>query len=165
MLNLNKQDGGNRKFILIEMEDYAETITAERVKRVINGYGGKEGTGGSFAYYTLGEPLFTGENREYLNEAVGQDKIRSYIWYTETRSVLSEHDVPDDTFLGVHNNTAYYLIYHPQQLTSLSFDTLAAINVAAGQYIIYADNCLISKETLSGYNILFKKIPRDISRL
>ena len=35
VLNLNKQDGGNRKFILIEMEAYAETITAERVKRVI----------------------------------------------------------------------------------------------------------------------------------
>ncbi len=31
VLNLNKQDGGNRKFICIEMEDYAETITAERV--------------------------------------------------------------------------------------------------------------------------------------
>jgi len=35
ILNLNKQDGGNRKFIMIEMEDYASTITAERVKRVI----------------------------------------------------------------------------------------------------------------------------------
>lgn len=40
------------------MENYAETITAERVKRVINGYADKEGTGGSFDYYTLGEPLF-----------------------------------------------------------------------------------------------------------
>ena len=38
-LNLNKQDGGNRKFILVELEDYANTITAERVKRVIDGYG------------------------------------------------------------------------------------------------------------------------------
>ena len=39
VLNLNKQDGGQRKFILVEMMDYAETITAERVKRVIDGYG------------------------------------------------------------------------------------------------------------------------------
>lgn len=38
LLNLNKQDGGNRKFILIEMMNYADTITAERVKRVMNGY-------------------------------------------------------------------------------------------------------------------------------
>jgi len=35
VLNLNAEDGGNRQFILVEMEDYAESITAERVKRVI----------------------------------------------------------------------------------------------------------------------------------
>lgn len=42
VLDLNKQDGGNRKFILIEMEDYAENITAERIKRVIKGYSNKK---------------------------------------------------------------------------------------------------------------------------
>ena len=36
---MNRADGGHRKFILVEMMDYAETITAERVKRVIDGYG------------------------------------------------------------------------------------------------------------------------------
>ena len=53
VLNMNKADGGNRKFILVEMMDYADSITAERVRRVIRGYGeGKsavEGTGGSFS--------------------------------------------------------------------------------------------------------------------
>lgn len=34
----NKWDGGNRSFILVEMEDYADKLTAERVRRVINGY-------------------------------------------------------------------------------------------------------------------------------
>jgi adenine-specific DNA-methyltransferase len=37
VLDLNKEDGGNRKFILIECEDYADKITAERVRRVIKG--------------------------------------------------------------------------------------------------------------------------------
>ncbi|RYY21789.1 MAG: site-specific DNA-methyltransferase, partial [Sphingobacteriaceae bacterium] len=78
VLNLNKQDGGNRKFILIEMETYAETITAERVKRVINGYGNTEGTGGSFDFYTLGEPLFLEDG--LLNENLPLQKIREYIW-------------------------------------------------------------------------------------
>ena len=36
-LQLNNEDGGNRKFILVECEDYADTITAERVRRVIKG--------------------------------------------------------------------------------------------------------------------------------
>ena len=39
VLNMNKADGGHRKFILVEMMDYADSITAERVKRVIKGYG------------------------------------------------------------------------------------------------------------------------------
>lgn len=72
VLNLNK-DGGHRKFILVEMEDYAETITAERVRRVIQGYGdGKnaiEGTGGAFDFYELGEQLFREDGT--LNEEVG----------------------------------------------------------------------------------------------
>ena len=38
VLELNKEDGGKRKFILVEMEDYADSLTAERVRRVINGY-------------------------------------------------------------------------------------------------------------------------------
>lgn len=63
VLDLNKQDGGNRKFILVEMMDYADTITAERVKRVIDGYGegnkAVEGLGGDFSYYELGAPLFS----------------------------------------------------------------------------------------------------------
>ena len=58
VLNMNKADGGNRKFILVEMEDYADSITAERVRRVIRGYGeGKErrgGTGGSFQLLRAG---------------------------------------------------------------------------------------------------------------
>jgi hypothetical protein len=53
VLILNKQDDDKRKFILVEMEDYAETITAERVRRVIKGYGNTEGTGGEFDYYEL----------------------------------------------------------------------------------------------------------------
>ncbi|GAA3842882.1 hypothetical protein GCM10022626_08100 [[Pseudomonas] carboxydohydrogena] len=38
VLQLNKRDGGNRRFVLVEMEDYADKLTAERVRRVIKGY-------------------------------------------------------------------------------------------------------------------------------
>ena len=41
VLAANKRDGGSRRFILVEMEDYADKLTAERVRRVINGYGFK----------------------------------------------------------------------------------------------------------------------------
>ncbi len=38
VLSQNASDGGNRRFILVECEDYADSLTAERIRRVINGY-------------------------------------------------------------------------------------------------------------------------------
>ena len=166
ILNLNKQDGGNRKFILVEMEDYANDITAERVKRVSKGYGEGtkqvEGTGGSFDYYELGKPLFD----EYgnLNETVEIEKIREYVWYSETRS--SNIDTTPETkyHLGIHENTSYFFVYEKDALTTLDFEFLSTIKGKAEQYIIYADNCLLPKKYMAEKNIVFKKIPRDISR-
>ena len=129
VINSNKLDGGNRKFILVEMEDYANTITAERVKRVINGYSDKEGTGGSFDYYELGKPLFVGDNSEFLNEEVETEKIREYIWYSETRKAFEKSNTKKDSqyFLGKKEGTAYYFIYEKKALTTLDYDTLSNI--------------------------------------
>ena len=168
VLNLNKEDGGNRKFILIEMEDYADTITAERVKRVIKGYGKDkkkvEGTGGSFDYYTLGESLFLEDDN--LNEAIGLSKIREYIWYSETRTVITTEQLEsEDYYLGTKEGTDYYFVYEKDDLTTLTHDTLVSIvKSKAEQYIIYADNCLLPQDFMMKHNIIFKKIPRDITR-
>ena len=166
VLNLNKQDGGNRRFILVEMENYANKITAERIKKVINGYEDNKGTGGSFDYYELGKPLFVGENNEYLNEEVGTAKIREYIWYSETRKAYVESENKKDTpyFLGKKEGTAYYFMYEKDSLTTFDYDTLATIKTKAGQYVIYADNCLLPKDFMMRNNIVFKKIPRDVTR-
>jgi len=59
VLDANKRDGGNRRFILVEMEDYADQLTAERVRRVVNGY------------------AFSGTQRtELLREKVTWSKLR-----------------------------------------------------------------------------------------
>ena len=166
VLNMNKADGGNRKFILVEMMDYADSITAERVRRVIQGYGeGKsavEGTGGSFSYYELGEPLLIGEN---LNEAVAPEKIREYIWFMETKTPYAPVAGDNPYYLGKHNDTGYYFYYEPQRITVLDYDFLAAVTEKAGGTVIYADRCSIDDSKLSQMGIVFKKIPRDISRL
>ena len=163
VLNMNKQDGGNRKYILIEMEDYAETITAERVKRVINGYSTTEGTGGSFDFYTLGEPMFLEDDN--LNEMVGIEKIRQYVYYTETKTPLTENRQKDNEYLlGRYNDTAYYFNYKQDEITTLDHDFLATMKTKAEQYVVYADNCLLNKEYMIKHHLIFKKIPRDISR-
>ena len=163
VLNLNRQDGGNRKFILIEMEDYAETITAERVKRVIKGYGTTEGTAGNFDFYELGQPLFNEDGN--LNETVGIEKIRQYVYYTETRTAFSVTQHSDNKyFLGKHNDTAYYFNYKKEEVITLDHTFLASMKTKSGQYVIYADNCLLTKDFMTKHHIIFKKIPRDITR-
>ncbi|MCH7401359.1 site-specific DNA-methyltransferase [Belliella kenyensis] len=179
VLNLNKQDGGNRKFILVEMEDYANDITAERVKRVSKGFGtgakAVAGTGGAFDFYELGLPLF--DENQNLNEQVGLAKIREYIWFSETRSSIYDFgfQIDDSTNpqsksinyqyeLGVKDGTVYYFIYEKDRLTTLDFDALELIKTKGEQYVIYADNCLLPKDFMAKKNIIFKKIPRDITR-
>ena len=163
VLNLNKADGGNRKFILVEMEEYAETITAERVKRVISGYADIEGTCGAFDFYELGPSLFIEDGM--LNEEVGIEKIRNYIFYTETTQplVVSAHK-DNDSFLDKYNETSYYFYYKPEEITTLDHTFLSSMKTKAEQYVIYADNCLLTKSLMTKYHIIFKKIPRDITR-
>lgn len=163
----NKADGGNRKFILIELMDYAESITAERIRRVMNGFGeGKkavEGLGGSFDYYELGEPLFNEDGT--LNEAVGADKIRAYVYYTETHQHLARQQDTDYPYLlDYHGGTGYFFYYEPDNVTTISYDILHIVPQKAEHYVIYADVCTLGKEQLAKMNIVFKKIPRDINR-
>ena len=168
VLNMNKADDGNRKFILVEMMDYADSITAERVKRVIDGYGeGKkavEGTGGNFSYYELGPVLLQTDGN--LNEEVGAQKIREYVYYMETKESLpAEQPADEPYFMGLCRNTAYYFYYERDSVTTLDYAFLSTIKTKAEGYTIYADLCAIPQETLRKYNITFKKIPRDIARL
>ena len=168
VLNMNKADGGNRKFILIEMMDYADSITAERVKRVIDGYGEGnktvEGTSGSFSFYELGEKLFL-ENGD-INPNADIEKIREYIWYMETKTEYKNSNRNDNIyFLSKYNGTAYYFFYEKDRLTTLDMEFLSTVKTKSSGYVIYADMCTFSGALLQKYNIIFKKIPRDIAKL
>lgn len=167
VLNMNKADGGHRKFILVEMMDYAESITAERVKRVIDGYGeGKNavaGTGGDFTFYDLGPVLLLPNGN--LNEDVGAEKIREYVYFMETKSAIEPSKEDEPYYMGVHLDSAYYFFYERDSLTTLSRDFLGSIKTKADRYTIYADQCTLSQAELERWHITFKKIPRDISKL
>lgn len=165
VLNINKADGGNRKFILVEMEDYAENITAERVRRVIDGYGNVDGTGGSFSYYELGEMLLSTADGN-INENISTEKIREYIWYMETKQPIQTVDLAANPYyLGMVGGVAYYFHYEKNCVTALDTAFLKRIRVTAERYIIYADHCTLPDEDLEQYNITFRKIPRDLAKL
>lgn len=162
VLDLNNQDGGNRKFILIELCDYAEDITAERVRKVSIGVpeAGITGLGGSFDFYELDEPLFDSHN--YLNESVSEEKIREFIFYSETKRPLIRPHKEGEFILDTYDNVGYYFFYNKDKTTTLSLDTLSIVTEKAESYIIYADLCNLSESYMTKHNIVFKKIPRDI---
>lgn len=168
VLKLNSQDEGNRRFISVEMMDYAETITAERVRRVMAGYGEEDkaitGLGGSFEYYTIGAALFDEDGN--LNEAVPVEEIRRYVAYTEgVKYGLSEMS---PYYIGQANDAAYLFHYEPDRATALDYEFLNSLRFTGGArpttLVVYADNCLLSQDQLRKHGIIFKKIPRDITR-
>ena len=165
--SMNKVDGGNRKFILVEMMDYADSITAERVRRVIDGYGegdkAVEGTGGDFSFYELGPRLLKDDGM--LNEDAPEEKIREYIYYSEVRKPLEHAGGAQDKYLlGVAYDTAYYFCYEKDAKTTLDRAMLARLKTKAESYVIYADKCDLSPSVMRRRHITFKKIPRDITR-
>ncbi|MEA4929846.1 MAG: site-specific DNA-methyltransferase [Candidatus Limiplasma sp.] len=166
VLNLNKQDGGNRRFILVEMEDYAQTTTAERVRRVMQGYGdgnsAVSGTDGDFSFYDLGEPLLIGD---MLNPHIPTPRIREYVYYMETKTPMQGNSQKEPYLLGVHRQAAYYFVFEPHRVTVLDDEMLATVQTHAEEYVIYADRCALGQDEMSRLHITFKKIPRDITRL
>ncbi len=225
VLNINKQDEGNRKFILVELGDYANSTTAERVKRVITGYSKDEefvlfdeeitaknlskgaeildkaketakeakdsgkftsvkqpkiedghlrvvaikkakeqepGISGNFNYYELGAPLFNGNN---LNESIDENEIRKFVYFTETRQALEPRREDEVYYMGTYLGISYYFNYERNSITTLNRDFLHTIKTKADGYVIYADLCTLSQRELEKWNITFKKIPRDITRL
>lgn len=166
VLKLNQADGGNRRFIMIEMEDYAETITAERVRRVISGYGPEDknvpGTGGGFSYLTLGPTVFTADGK--LNPDVEDDALRQYLWYAETKTALPKAKKVHLYLLGSCRGISYYFYYKKGEETTLDYAFLKTIKERDDQYVIYADSCALDADYLKGRGIQFKKIPRDVPK-
>ena len=164
VLKANAADGGNRKFILVEMCDYAESVTAERVKRVIKGYGeGKNavvGTGGDFTFYEIGEPIFVGEE---LNPAADVEAVKDYVWFAETQ--LRRPVETESALLGVNFGTAYYFWHDAEEPVILNRRLLHEIKTKAEAYVIYADLCALGEAELQKFRITFKKVSRDIVRI
>lgn len=174
VFKLNAQDDGNRRFILCETLDYAETITAERVRRVINGYGeGRKavaGLGGGFDFYSVGTALFKDDKN--LNEEVGAEAIRDYVAYTEkipTGKRLDAGNSVSPYALGETETALCVFFYEKDRVTTLDIDFLGQLKIKnlpsrPEQFVIYADKCALDKDFLYKHGISFKRIPRDITR-
>lgn len=165
VLELNKQDGGNRRFILVELEDkIAENITAPRVKKVIEGYTGAlypEGTGQGVEYLGLNGELF--DQNGFINKSAVYEDLASYIFYSETKTYIGMATIKTP-FIGRVAKTSYYLIFDEKGKNVLDDSFYNEIKKTEGTKVIFADKCLIDDEELAKHNIIFKQIPYELRK-
>ena len=178
VLELNKEDGGNRRFILVEMKDQiATTVTAERLRRVINGYNKRgdetrpvEGVGNGFRFCKLGVPLFD-EFGDIASEVKFED-LAAHIFFSETGVPIPKR--AKTQLLGVHQTTAVYLLFNethaqiPREAVGnvLTPDRLLELPSPPAEFegvkVVYAEGCTVSSDRLKAANIVFKQIPYQI---
>lgn len=178
VLELNKQDRGNRQFILVEMDEgIASAITAERLRRVISGYDKSgdsskpiKGLGGGFRFCRLGVPLFD-EFGDIAREVTFPD-LAAHIFFSET-GVPIPHKAQSE-FLGTYQGRAIYLLFdeaHAQTpreaagnvLTPARLDKLPAPpDDFDGVRVIYGEGCTVSADRLKAIHAVFKQIPYQV---
>ena len=182
VLALNKEDGGNRKFILVECEDYADSVTAKRIRQVINGVPEaqdeslQEGLGGSFTYCTLGDPIdleamLTGDALpEY-------PALAAYLLHTTSgvstgAAVLSSQN--DDGLFHSDASTNYYLLYEPNleylqgndgMLNEERARRISAASRADGRKaMVFGPGKYIGQRELTGMGVTFCQLPYEMHK-
>lgn len=176
VLALNKKDGGNRKFILVECEDYADSITAERVRRVIKGVKGardenlKKGLGGTFSYFELGkaielDSILDGKNLpSYL-------ELARYVFYTATGEEFDECKLNEKrSYVGESRTHEVYLFYQPDldylKKTALTLERAEALGkIKTKRRLVFAPTKYLDQDQLDTLRIDFAQLPFEIYKL
>ncbi len=175
VLALNKSDGGNRKFILVECEDYADAITAERVRRVISGVPGardvdlRDGLGGSFTFCALGDPI--DEEGMLTGEALpGFGALANYLLYVSTgvSAGVELRAWNDDGLFYSGDGRDYYLLYRADlewlRSNDAMFNEERARRIAGlgRRAVVFAAGKYIGQRALTDLGIVFCQIPYEM---
>ena len=186
VLATNKEDGGNRRFILVQIPhetkaqgeekfNICQKITAERIRRVIHGYtyktpkGKKEnvdGLGGSFTYARVGLPLF-GEYRDWGKLTPAYEELAKYIFYTETSRDFDRKAMNEDSGkIGEHHGTSYYLLYTPngQEDRRLDMDWLKGLDKTEKNknLVVYCEKIWVHRDDLAKFEHETKRTVRPM---
>jgi site-specific DNA-methyltransferase (adenine-specific)/adenine-specific DNA-methyltransferase len=177
VLQLNKEDGGNRRFVIIEMDEkICRNITAQRLRRSIEGFTPRDtedkihidGLGDGFRYCTLSAALFD-EHGQVCKE-VGFNDLARHIFFVETGEPLPKTPNGKRTpLIGQSNGTAYYLLFNgilgdkrPDGGNILTSETLSRLPVHNGPRVVFGEGCRLGFARLKREGITFKQIPYEI---
>jgi len=183
VLALNKADGGNRRFIMVECEDYADDVTAERMRRVIAGVDEareetlRGGLGGTFTFCTLGERtsgvgMLTGESLP------GFDDLAAWLVHSATGLSIGAEDLATRDEHGLiysNDSTDYYLIYEPDiewlqsnesVLTAPRADAIGAICREHDRgAVVFASARYIPQDELRDMRVMFAQLPFAVQQI
>ena len=158
-LKQNSQDGGNRQFILIEMDqNTAAEVTARRVKT----YSMSEAQKG-FQFFRLSdEPIFNAEGQ--IREDISFEELAEFIWFLETTSGFTGD--ASSPLLGVFEGRAIYLLYNgilkDKSITGGNVLTTPVLDILPefdGPKVIYAAACRLGKTRMNKLGVQFKQTP------
>ncbi|MBI4556593.1 MAG: site-specific DNA-methyltransferase [Candidatus Hydrogenedentes bacterium] len=169
VLELNKADAGNRRFLLVEMdEQICRTVTATRITKLVSG-GTTDlpGLDGGFRYATLGEPLFDASGN--IRSDVGFADLAAHIFFVATGVPLPKRKNGKTPLLGAHNGVGVYLLYNGilgDQTSNggnvLTRAVLEQLPPHDGTKVIYGTGCRIGADRLKRDNIVFRQIPYHV---
>ena len=173
VLQLNKEDGGQRRFVLVELDqDISRNVAALRLRRACDGYKNGEGKtvtglGGGFRYCRLGVRCFDEHGR--ISQEVSFTDLARHVYFTETGEPLAPQARKGGPLIGVHRGTAIYLLYNgvlkdksPDGGNVLSQAVLHNLPQHQGPRVIYGTACRISPARRMREKIVFKQIPYEI---
>lgn len=182
VMQLNMEDAGNRKFILVEMDQaIARNITARRLSFVGNSApdattNGAADTGESrqvgYRFCHLGTSLF--DEWGGITEGVTFSDLAAFVFFSDTGSPLPAKVTADVPLIGTFQGRAMYLLWDA--------DSAGAASEAAGNVLtpelldslpsppcgfenartIYAEGCTVAPERLSALGVTFKQIPYQV---
>lgn len=178
VLEMNQADGGNRRFILVEMEDYAEKITAERVRRVIKGVPGakkealRAGLGGTFSYFELGDEI---EYNQFLTRAdtyPAWEELARFVFFTATGEQLDLTKCdPARNYVGESLRHVVWLFYQPDHvwLRTHGFTLAQAEDLPRApegkRNLVFAPMKYVDDDSLYWLRVDYLQLPYEIYRM
>ena len=175
VMELNKEDGGNRQFILVECEKYADTVTAERVRRVIKKLHleneqslVKNSFGGDFTFCTLGKEIGISAMLSH-KELPDYETIARCAALNLTGAMLDKVKRGKDWFFGETADYRLHLIYEPESSflksdeSALTIEAAKRIGKAAvaqrKKALVFAAQKFVSQKELNRYQVVFCQMP------
>jgi adenine-specific DNA-methyltransferase len=173
VLALNKEDGGNRRFLLVETEEYVDRITTERVRRVIRGVPKasdenlRKGLGGTFSYFKLGKAL---RLRAILegSDLPDYESLASYVFFTATGEEFNPKKMKRGSWIiGESRLYNVFLMYEPDadklKGLALTLDVARDLpNVSGKQKLVFAPTKYLDPYFLDSLRITFQQLPYQI---